>query len=212
MKNWQLFTLLTWTFFCSSLFTTFIPTELRAEEQAASTVTAKATFAGGCFWCMEGPFDKIDGVISTTSGYAGGQVKDPTYGQVSSGRTGHTEVVQIVFDPKKVSYERLLDVFWKNIDPTVKNQQFCDRGSQYRSEIFYHDEEQKKLALASKAKLQNSKVLPADVVTEVTKLDAFYPAEEYHQDYYMKNPIRYKMYRSGCGRDRRLQELWGETD
>ncbi len=212
MKNWQLFTLLTWTFFCSSLFTTFIPTELRAEEQAASTVTAKATFAGGCFWCMEGPFDKIDGVISTTSGYAGGQVKDPTYGQVSSGRTGHTEVVQIVFDPKKVSYERLLDVFWKNIDPTVKNQQFCDRGSQYRSEIFYHDEEQKKLASASKAKLQNSKVLPADVVTEVTKLDAFYPAEEYHQDYYMKNPIRYKMYRSGCGRDRRLQELWGETD
>ncbi len=179
--------------------------------QSAVVKTAKATFAGGCFWCMEAPYDKLPGVISTTSGYMGGQVKDPTYEQVSTGRTGHTEVVQVEYDPAKVSYEKLLDVFWANIDPTVKNAQFCDHGSQYRSGVFYHDETQRKLADASKAALQKSKPFKADVVTEITKAGDFYRAEDYHQDYYQKNPVRYKLYRNGCGRDARLKELWGRA-
>ena len=170
--------------------------------------TALATFAGGCFWCMEAPFDKLDGVISTTSGYTGGEKADPSYKEVSAGITGHTEAVQIVFDPSKVSYKKLLEVFWRNIDPTVRNRQFCDVGSQYRSGVFYHSEEQKRLAEASKEAIEKSDKLPGPIVTEITEAATFYPAEEYHQDYYKKNPIRYKYYRSGCGRDRRLEELW----
>ena len=171
---------------------------------------AKAIFAGGCFWCMEPPFDKLDGVISTTSGYTGGSLKNPSYEQVSSGRTGHAEAVQIVYDPKKVTYEKLLDVFWHNIDPTVKDQQFCDVGNQYRSGIFYLNEEQTRLAEASKAQLDKSKPFKAAIVTEITAAGEFYPAEEYHQDFYLKNPLRYKFYRSGCGRDARLKDLWGD--
>lgn len=172
--------------------------------------TAKATFAGGCFWCMEAPFDKLEGVISTTSGYTGGHTKNPTYKQTSSGKTGHTEAVQIIYDPRKVSYEKLLNVFWHNIDPTTPDKQFCDRGNQYRSEIFYHNEEQKRLADASKATLNKSKLFKAPIVTQVTQASTFYAAEDYHQDYYKKNPIRYRYYRYGCGRDKRLEQLWGK--
>lgn len=178
---------------------------------AAADNTSIATFAGGCFWCMEPPFDKLEGVISTTSGYTGGHTKNPTYKQTSSGKTGHTEAVQIVYDPKQVSYEKLLDVFWHNIDPTTPNQQFCDRGNQYRSEIFYHNDEQKQLAESSKAALDKNKPFKQPVVTQVSKASTFYAAEEYHQDYYKKNPIRYRYYRYGCGRDKRLEQLWGES-
>ena len=173
--------------------------------------TAKATFAGGCFWCMEAPYDKLPGVISTTSGYIGGTVKNPTYEQVSSGRTGHTEAVQVEYDPSKVTYEKLLQVFWVNIDPTVKNAQFCDHGTQYRSGVFYHNDEQRKFAEASKAALDKSRPFKEPIVTEITKAGEFYAAEEYHQDYYQKNPVRYKLYRNGCGRDARLKELWGKA-
>jgi len=173
--------------------------------------TSVATFAGGCFWCMEQPFDQLEGVISTTSGYTGGHTKDPTYKQTSSGKTGHTEAVQIVYDPKQVSYEKLLDVFWQNIDPTTPDQQFCDRGNQYRSEIFYHNDQQKQLADASKTKLMDSKPFKEPIVTQISKASTFYAAEEYHQNYYKKNPIRYKYYRYGCGRDKRLEQLWGES-
>ncbi len=172
---------------------------------------AKATFAGGCFWCMEPPFDAVDGVVSTTSGYTGGRKKNPTYEEVSSGTTGHAESLQVVYDPKRVSYERLLDVFWHNVDPTVRDRQFCDVGHQYRTAIFYHDETQKRLAEESKKKLEESKQLPAPIVTEIVPASEFYPAEEYHQDYYKKNPIRYHFYRYNCGRDRRLEELWGKA-
>ncbi len=171
---------------------------------------AVATFAGGCFWCMEGPYDKLGGVVSTTSGYIGGHKKNPTYREVTTGRTGHTEAVQVVYDPKKVTYQKLLDIFWVNIDPTVKDQQFCDHGSQYRSGIFYHGEEQQKLAEASKKRLEKDKPFEGRIYTEVTKATEFYPAEDYHQDYYIKNPIRYKFYRYSCGRDKRLKSLWGD--
>ena len=185
------------------LMTAPVPAEAQGRQ------LAKATFAGGCFWCMEGPFDKLDGVVSTTSGYTGGSKKNPSYEQVSSGGTGHTEAVQIVYDPAKISYEKLLDVFWKNIDPVAQNRQFCDVGTQYRSGIFFHDANQKRLAEASKAETQKRFKQP--IATEVTQATAFYPAEGYHQDYYKKNPLRYKLYRSGCGRDARLQELWGAS-
>ena len=180
-----------------------------AKPGANATGYAKATFAGGCFWCMEPPYDKLDGVISTKSGYTGGQKKNPTYDEVSSGRTGHAEAVEVVYDPKKIGYEKLLEVFWRNVDPTVKDQQFCDVGSQYRTGIFYHDEEQKRLAEASKAALEKNKPFKGPIVTEITRATEFYPAEDYHQDYYLKNPVRYKFYRSGCGRDNRLKQLWG---
>ena len=170
-----------------------------------------ATFAGGCFWCMEPPFDKLEGVISTTSGYTGGQKTNPTYKEVSAGVTGHTEAVQIVYDPNKVSYQKLLDIFWHNIDPTTPNRQFCDKGNQYRTGIFYHDADQKKLAEESKSALEQNKPFKQKIVTEITVASKFYAAEEYHQDYYQKNPIRYKFYRHGCGRDNRLEELWGES-
>lgn len=166
-----------------------------------------ATFAGGCFWCMEPPYDKIEGVISTTSGYTGGKVKNPSYKQVSKGKTGHVEAVEIKYNPEKVSYEKLLNVFWHNIDPTVANGQFCDVGVQYRSVIFYHNEAQKQLALESKKKIE--KQLNQKVYTQIVPAQEFYPAEEYHQDYYKKNPLLYKYYRFRCGRDQRLEELWG---
>ena len=171
---------------------------------------AKATFAGGCFWCMESPFDKLDGVISTTSGYTDGHKKNPTYKEVSAGSTGHTEAVQIEYDPSKVSYAKLLEVFWKNIDPTTKDSQFCDHGTQYRSGIYYHDEAQQKAAEASFKALQKNKPFKEAIATELDPASTFYPAEDYHQNYYQKNPIRYKYYRYGCGRDKRLDELWGK--
>jgi peptide-methionine (S)-S-oxide reductase len=170
-----------------------------------------ATFAGGCFWCMEPPYDKLDGVISTTSGYAGGHVENPTYHQVSAGATGHTEVVQIVYDPAKIGFEKLLEVFWRNVDPVDAGGQFCDRGDQYRTTIFYQDQRQKRLAERSKAAMDGSGRLSRSIVTEIVALDGnFYPAEEYHQDYYIKNPLRYKYYRTACGRDRRLDQLWDQ--
>jgi peptide-methionine (S)-S-oxide reductase len=183
---------------------------------AAGTVKAagnleKATFAGGCFWCMEHPFDALPGVQSVTSGYTGGQKVNPTYKEVSAGGTGHAEAVQIVYDPSKITYGKLLDVFWHNIDPTTKDRQFCDSGHQYRSAIFYHTEEQHKEALQSKAELEKTKPFKEPVATEIDPAGVFYPAEEYHQHYYKKNPIRYWYYRNGCGRDRRLKELWGSA-
>jgi peptide-methionine (S)-S-oxide reductase len=177
---------------------------------AADAALAKATFAGGCFWCMEPPYDKLDGVVSTTSGYIGGRTQNPTYEAVSAGGTGHAEAVEIVYDPAKVSYAKLLDVFWRNIDPTVRNRQFCDVGDQYRSAIFYHDTEQRRLAEASKAALAKSKPFPQPIVTEIVPAGVFTAAEAYHQDYYLKNPVRYKFYRYRCGRDQRLEELWGK--
>jgi peptide-methionine (S)-S-oxide reductase len=173
---------------------------------------ATATFAGGCFWCMEPPFDALDGVISTTSGYIGGHKQNPTYKEVSRGGTGHTEAVQVVFDPEKIGYVDLLDVYWRNIDPTDATGQFCDKGSQYRSEIFYHDEQQKQLAEMSKQALVELKPFAGDIVTDISPATVFYPAEDYHQDYYLKNPVRYKFYRYGCGRDKRLEELWQPVD
>ena len=178
---------------------------------ASDSRTETATFAGGCFWCMEPPYDKLDGVLSTTSGYIGGHQADPTYKQVSAGTTGHTEAVQIVYDPQKISYQQLLDVFWKNIDPTTPDRQFCDTGSQYRSGIFYHDDTQKRAAEESLRKLKQTKPFPEPVVTEITAAGTFYPAEDYHQDYYQKNPLRYKYYRFACGRDKRLEQLWGDA-
>ena len=184
---------------------------LAADTAKAAGKPEKATFAGGCFWCMEHPFDALPGVISVTSGYTGGQKKDPTYQEVSAGGTGHAEAVQILYDPTRITYGKLLDVFWVNIDPTTKDRQFCDRGNQYRSAIFYHTEEQRRAALQSKVALEKSKPFREPVVTEIVAAGEFYPAEEYHQHYYRKNPIRYWYYRNGCGRDQRLKELWGKA-
>ena len=170
----------------------------------------KATFAGGCFWCMEEALDNVEGVVSTTSGYTGGQKANPTYEEVSAGGTGHAESVQILFDPTKITYEKLLNVFWHNIDPTTPDRQFCDKGRQYRSAIFYHNENQKRLAEASKKLLEQSKAFKEAIVTEIVPASEFYPAEEYHQDFYLKNPVRYKFYKYSCGRAQRLQELWGK--
>lgn len=185
----------------------------------AAPATAKAIFAGGCFWCMEPPFDKLAGVVSTTSGYIGGAKAKPTYQEVSAGQTGHTEAVEVVYDPKKITYRQLLEVFWKNIDPVARDRQFCDFGSQYRSGIFWLDEEQRKLAEESRAALAKGEAFGSakpvgfkgGIVTEVTRAATFWPAEEYHQDYYTKNQVRYNYYRTGCGRDARLRELWGEA-
>ena len=176
---------------------------------AAKSPHAVATFAGGCFWCMEPPFDKLDGVIATTSGYMGGFKRFPTYEQVSSGTTGHTEVVQVVYDPAKVSYEKLLEVYWVNVDPTVENKQFCDTGTMYRTAIFTHSPEQKKAAEASKTALEQSKPFKEKIVVPVMDAGEFFAAEEYHQDYYKKNPARYNYYVTGCGRYARLKQLWG---
>jgi peptide-methionine (S)-S-oxide reductase len=171
---------------------------------------AKATFAAGCFWCTEEAMDKVPGVVSTVSGYMGGRTQRPTYEQVSTGSTGHTEVVEVTYDPAKVSYERLLEQFWLNHDPTVIDRQFCDRGSQYRPEIFYHSAEQKRLAEASKAKWEKVKPFKQPILTPITAASEFWPAEDYHQDYYKKNPVQYKFYVTGCGRYARLDQLWGK--
>ncbi len=175
---------------------------------ALSAEVNKAVFAGGCFWCMEHPFDKLEGVISTTSGYIGGDSKNPTYKDVSRGITGHTEAVLIKFDPKKVSYKKLLDVFWRNIDPTDAQGQFVDRGLQYRPGVFYFTEKQKEEAENSKKQLSKQKIFKSEIVVEITKASTFYPAEDYHQDYYKKNPIRYKFYRFNSGRDQFLGKYW----
>jgi peptide-methionine (S)-S-oxide reductase len=168
---------------------------------------AVATFAGGCFWCMEGPFERMPGVFSVTSGYTGGTKSHPTYEEVSAGITGHRESVEVVYDPRKVTYAQLLDTFWHNIDPTDNSGQFCDHGPQYRSAIFFHDAEQKRLAEESKAALQKR----FRVVTDIVPASQFWPAEEYHQDYYKKNPVRYHFYRFNCGRDQRLEQVWGKA-
>jgi methionine-S-sulfoxide reductase len=170
----------------------------------------KATFAGGCFWCMEPPFEKLPGVLSVTSGYTGGRTENPTYEEVSSGRTGHAEAVEILYDPVKISYARLLDVFWRNIDPTTKDRQFVDIGSQYRTAIFYHSEEQRRLAEESKKQLEASGRFGKPIVTEIVPAGKFTPAEEYHQDYYKKSATRYKFYRFNSGRDQYLDRIWGK--
>ena len=191
-------------------------TSVRAADTNSETApavtpaaTATATFAGGCFWCMEGPFDELDGVLATVSGYTGGQLVNPTYEQVSNGGTGHAEAMQVTYDPARISYERLLDVFWHNIDPVSREGQFCDRGNQYRSAIFYHDEAQRTAAETSLAALKANQPFKGEVATQVIHAGPFYAAEDYHQDYYRKNPLRYKYYRYSCGRDQRLTELWG---
>jgi peptide-methionine (S)-S-oxide reductase len=180
-----------------------------AAGPALAQVTAKATFAGGCFWCVEADFDKVRGVISTTSGYIGGTLAHPSYEQVSAKVTGHAEAVEIVFDPAQVSYEQLLGYFWRSIDPTTKDRQFCDSGSPYRTAIFTHGPQQAAAAQASLAALEKSKPFKEPIVTTIETAGPFYPAEAYHQDYYKKNPVRYQYYRASCGRDLRLQQLWG---
>jgi peptide-methionine (S)-S-oxide reductase len=189
------------------LFASAAGAQTPAPKTAAAT--AIATFAGGCFWCVESDFDKVPGVLSTTSGYTGGTLANPTYEQVSAKGTGHAEVVRIVFDPAKVSYEQLLEKFWHSIDPTTKDRQFCDAGSPYRSAIFAHDETQLAAARASLVALEKNKPFPQPIVTQIERAGSFYPAEDYHQDYYKKNPVRYQYYRASCGRDARLKELWG---
>ena len=195
--------------FASFLFAAVGASVLGSAQPAADL--AKATFAGGCFWCMESPFDELRGVVSTTSGYTGGHHANPTYEEVSAGRTGHAEAVQVVYDPAVVSYERLLEVFWHNVDALDAGGQFCDRGSQYRTGIFYHTDGQRAQAEASKLALENAHVLPGKIVTEIVAAGEFYPAEDYHQDYYDRNPIRYTYYRFSCGRDGRLEDLWGPS-
>jgi len=170
-----------------------------------------AIFAGGCFWCEETAFEGLPGVLSVTSGYTGGQAKNPTYEQVSSGSTGHAESVEVAYDPAKISYERLLEVFWHNVDPLDGGGQFCDRGTQYRSAIFYKDEAQRKAAEESRRKLEEEPRFKGKIATQIVPASTFYPAEEYHQDFYKKNPIRYNSYRLGCGRDARLKAIWGEA-
>jgi len=183
---------------------TLVAASVQAQQQE------KAIFAAGCFWCTEEAFEKVPGVVSAVSGYTGGTVKNPSYEQVSSGRTGHAEAVEVTFDPAKVTYEQLLDVFWVNHDPTVTNRQFCDSGTQYRPAIFYLNDEQKRLAEASKAKWEKMRPFKQPILTEITKAGPFYPAEDYHQDYYKKNPLQYRFYVTGCGRYQRLDSLWGE--
>jgi len=178
-----------------------------AQTARQSTDQAVAVFAGGCFWCTEADFDKVPGVISTTSGYIGGHTANPTYGQVSGGGTGHAEAVEIVYDPNKVSYDQLLSYYWRHVDPTVKDRQFCDVGDQYRTAIFVHDDEQRRLAETSRKKIEAE--LKQPIYTQIVPAGPFYKAEDYHQDFYQKNPVKYKFYRWNCGRDQRLDQLWG---
>jgi len=182
------------------------PTRSSADDQAL----ARATFAGGCFWCMEPPYDKVDGVVETISGFSGGHVADPSYRQVVAGGTGHIEVVQVVYDPSKVSYERLLDIYWRNVDPFQADGQFCDRGETYRTAIFAHNSAQANAARQSRQDVIALALEDRPIDTRIINFDAFYPAEDYHQDYYEKNPVRYNYYRWRCGRDDRLEELWGD--
>jgi peptide-methionine (S)-S-oxide reductase len=181
-----------------------------ANQAAADTTPIKAYFAGGCFWCMEEVFEKVDGVLSATSGYMAGTVSNPTYEEVSTGRTGHAESVEVVYDPAKVSYQKLLDAFWRNVDPITPNAQFCDHGNQYRSAIFFRTDEEKRASDTSKQAIEQSKRFKEPIVTQIVMAPQFYPAEEYHQDFYKKNPIRYKLYKYNCGRAQRLEELWGK--
>jgi|ERR671911_605723 peptide-methionine (S)-S-oxide reductase len=182
------------------------------EGQAAESGTmAKAYFAGGCFWCMEEAFEKVDGVLDVLSGYMGGSVKNPSYEDVSAGRTGHAESVEVRYDPRKLTYPQLLEVFWRNVDPVTPEAQFCDHGNQYRAAIFYQGEEEKHLAEESKRAIEQSKRFSTPIVTQVTAASEFYPAEEYHQDFYKKNPFRYKYYKFTCGRAQRLEALWGKS-
>jgi peptide-methionine (S)-S-oxide reductase len=194
----------------AALAATFPPAGAQDAGQPAAPAqaTAVATFASGCFWCTESDFEKVPGVVEAVSGYIGGQTENPTYRQVSSGGTGHTEAVQLRYDPTAVTYERLLDVYWRNVDPVDAGGQFCDRGDQYRSGIFVHDDKQRQAALESKAALDKAGRFGKPIVTEVVEASTFYPAEDYHQDYAKKNPLRYTYYRNGCGRDQRLEELW----
>lgn len=182
---------------------------LAASGAAPAQTPARAIFAGGCFWCMEEAFEKVPGVVSVVSGYTDGHTENPTYEQVSAGLTGHTEAVEVLYDPAKVSYEKLLEVFWFNHDPTTLDRQFCDSGSQYRPGIYWLTEEQRHLAEASKARWEKEKPFRERILTPIVKASRFWPAEEYHQDYYRKNPVRYRFYVTGCGRYARLDQLWG---
>jgi peptide-methionine (S)-S-oxide reductase len=181
------------------------------ESPGHAAEQARAVFAGGCFWCMEEAFEKVEGVISVTSGYMGGRTSNPTYEEVSAGGTGHAESVEVVYDPARVSYQKLLDHFWKNVDPLTPNAQFCDHGTQYRSAIFYGNEEEKRQAEGSKQAIEQSKRFKEPIVTQIVMASKFYPAEDYHQDFYKKNPIRYKFYKTSCGRVNRLEMLWGKS-
>jgi peptide methionine sulfoxide reductase msrA/msrB len=192
------------------LFFTILAQAVPANSQAAGLSQQKATFAGGCFWCMEKPFEQVEGIIAVTSGYTGGESKNPTYGNYGAG--GHIEVVEITYDPRKVTYEQLLDIFWRQIDPTDAGGQFVDRGKEYSSAIFYHNAEQKKLAEISKQNLGNKKIFDKPVITPIVPAMTFYPAEDYHQDYYKKNPLRYRLYRFGSGRDKFLDKTWEENE
>ena len=183
---------------------------LLAETQSAPSHFKKATFAGGCFWCMQPPYDELEGVLSSTVGYTGGHKKNPVYEEVCSGTTGHAEAVEILFDPSKITYEELLNVFWRNIDPTVLNRQFADQGNQYRTAIFYHDEDQKLMAETSKSKLEQSGKFRQAIVTEISPASVFYKAEEYHQKYYRKETDQYRFYKKGSGREEYLERVWGE--
>ena len=183
---------------------------VQSTSQAAADATfGKAYFAGGCFWCMEEAFEKVEGVLSATSGYMGGTVANPSYEEVSAGRTGHAESIEVVYDRTKVSYHKLLEAFWRNVDPITPNAQFCDHGSQYRSTIFFQTDEEKRVSDTSKLALEQSKRFKEPIVTQIVRASQFYPAEEHHQDYYKKNPVLYKYYKYTCGRARRLEELWG---
>lgn len=196
---------------CTFIAISAASSEKKKPVASPSGKLEKAVLAGGCFWCMEAPFDKLPGVISVIPGYIGGKKRNPTYKEVSAGGTGYVEAVQIVFDPSEISYDKLLAVYWHNIDPTARDRQFCDTGDQYRSAIFYSTEEQRRLAAQSRAALEKNKPFKEPIVTEIIPAGEFYPAEEYHQHYYKKNPIRYAYYRNGCGRDQRLRELWGDA-
>jgi len=190
------------------LLSIFILT-LGVSAMSAAKTLEKATFAGGCFWCMEPPFEQLEGVTEVTSGYTGGTKPNPTYEDVSSGASGHTEAIRVTFDPQKISYEKLLEVFWRNVDPTQEDGQFADKGTQYRTAIFFHDESQKKLAEKSKTDLIASKIFTTPIVTSIEPASQFYPAEDYHQNYHKKNPLRYKAYRVGSGREGFLKKTWG---
>ena len=197
---------------CLTMFSWLAFAQAGASAPAAPAVkTEIATFAGGCFWCVESDFDKVPGVVSTTSGYTGGKLANPTYEQVSAGGTGHAESVQVRFDPSKVSYSKLLDVYWHSIDPLAVDSQFCDHGAQYRTAIFTHDATQQRLAEESKLALMQKYRFTQPIATQIVPATKFYPAEQYHQDYHLKNPVRYHFYRYRCGRDQRLEALWGKT-
>lgn len=199
------------TAFCAVVLAATAVAQTEAPKAEADRKLEVATFASGCFWCTESDFDKVKGVVETTSGYMGGTTPDPTYEQVSTGTTGHAEVLQLKYDPREVTYEELLDVYWRNVDPLDGGGQFCDRGSQYRPAIFYHTEEQKRLAETSKTTLEASGRFDQPIAVEITTASTFTPAEDYHQDFYLRNPVRYTFYRIGCGRDARLEALWGKS-